>query len=73
VFFEPGNPSALANAILEADATPELLNGVDWHLAQHYARCIAGKHLKILEETIAEQRGSRIPKGASTARRVKRT
>jgi hypothetical protein len=59
VFFESGNPSALADAILAADAAPELLDGVAHHLAQHYAGYIAGKYLKILESAIADHRNSR--------------
>jgi glycogen(starch) synthase len=54
VLFESGNPSALADAILEADAKPELLDGVAQHLAQHYAGYIASKYLKVLETTTAD-------------------
>jgi glycogen(starch) synthase len=59
VFFEPGNPVALADAILSADATPESLDGVAQHLAQHYASYIAAKYLRILESTVADWRYGR--------------
>jgi glycogen synthase len=53
IFFEPGNPIALADAILAADAQPGRPDGVAQHLAQHYSEHIAGKYLEILESTIA--------------------
>jgi glycogen synthase len=56
VFFEPGNPISLADAILTADASPELMDGVDQHLALHHADRIAGKYLEILQSTIATRR-----------------
>jgi glycosyltransferase involved in cell wall biosynthesis len=56
VFFEPGKPHSLADAILAAEATPELLNGVTQHLAQHCAGYIADKYLKILKSTVADYR-----------------
>jgi glycogen synthase len=56
VLFEPGNPMALADAILTADATPELLNGVAQHLARHEAGYVTGKYLKVLESAIADHR-----------------
>jgi glycogen(starch) synthase len=59
VFFEPGNSTSLADAILEADTTPDLLEGVDQHLAQHYASYIATKYLNILESTVADWRHGR--------------
>jgi hypothetical protein len=49
VFFEPGSPISLADAILTADTAPELLDGVDQHFALYYAERIAGKCLEILE------------------------
>jgi glycogen(starch) synthase len=69
VLFEAGNPSSLASAILEAEARPELMNGADRHLAQHYAGYIAAKYLKILESTIAAQRDYRRI-GVSAYRRI---
>jgi glycogen synthase len=56
VFFESGNPSALADAILAADAMPKLLDGVAQHLARHHAKFIATRYLKFLESTIAYHR-----------------
>jgi len=56
VLFEPGNSIALADAILAADAAPELLEGVAEHLAQHEAGYVAGKYLKVLESAIADYR-----------------
>jgi glycosyltransferase involved in cell wall biosynthesis len=58
VFFEPGNPIALADAIVAADSAPELLEGVPQHLAQHEASYVAAKYLKVLESAIAEARKS---------------
>jgi glycogen(starch) synthase len=49
VLFEPGNPTALAEAILAADSQTGSPDGVARHLAEHYAEHIAGKYLEILE------------------------
>jgi glycogen(starch) synthase len=54
VLFEPGNPTALAEAILAADAAPELLDGVVQYLAQHEAGYVANKYLQVMEAAIAE-------------------
>jgi glycogen(starch) synthase len=54
--FEPGNPIALADAILAAERAPDLLVGVADHLAQHQASYVASKYLKVLESAIAEHR-----------------
>jgi glycogen synthase len=56
VFFEPGNPTALADAILAADSQTGSPDGVAQHLAKHHAERIAGKYLEILESTIAVRR-----------------
>jgi glycogen synthase len=56
VLFEPGNPTALADAIVVADAAPELLKGVAEHLARHEADYVAGKYLKLLGSAIADHR-----------------
>ena len=56
VLFEPGNPTALAEAILAADAAPELLDGVTQYLMQHEAGYVAGKYLQVVETAIAESR-----------------
>ena len=56
VLFEPGNSDCLAEAILAAEATPELLDGVAQHLAQQEAAYVAAKYLKVLESSIAESR-----------------
>jgi len=56
VLFEPGNPTALAEAILAADAAPELLDGVLQSLKQHQAAYVAKKYLQIMETAIAEFR-----------------
>lgn len=57
VLFEPNNPIALADAILLADASPELLDGVAVHLRQHRAGYVAGKYLKVMEAAIADRGG----------------
>ena len=63
VLFEPGNPTALAEAILAADSQIGSPDGVAQHLAEHYAEHIAGKYIEILESAIAvrsrRKRGSR--------------
>ena len=64
VLFEPGNSIALADAILAADAAPELLNGMDQYLKQHEAGYVARKYLQVLETAIAES-GSIVRKGAA--------
>jgi glycogen(starch) synthase len=66
VLFEPGNSIALADAILAADAAPELLKGVDQYLKQHEAGYVARKYLQVLETAIAES-DSIARKGAAAA------
>jgi glycogen synthase len=57
VLFEPGNPRALAEAILAAEAAPELLlEGVDQYLSKHQAGYVAREYLQVMERTIAESR-----------------
>lgn len=58
VLFEPGNPTALAEAILAAEATPELLDGVCQYLKQHEAGYVANKYLQVMEQAIAESRAA---------------
>jgi glycogen(starch) synthase len=57
VLFESGNHKALADAILMADAAPELLKGVAQHLSQHHAEFIAAKYLQFLESAVAGKVG----------------
>jgi glycogen synthase len=54
VLFEPGNPMALAEAILASEAAPELLDGVGQYLGQHQAGYVASKYLQVMETAIAE-------------------
>jgi glycogen synthase len=54
VSFEPGNPLALAEAILTADRSPGLLDGVTQHLRRHQADYVASKYLAVMEAAIAE-------------------
>jgi glycogen synthase len=61
VLFEPGSPIALADAILAAEAAPELLDGVEQYLAQHEAGYVASRYLQIMETAIAEVGSSGFP------------
>jgi glycogen synthase len=54
VLFEPGNPTALADAILAAEAAPELLDGVAGYLKQHEAGFVASKYLRVMETAITQ-------------------
>jgi glycogen(starch) synthase len=56
VLFEPGNPIALAEAILAADAAPELLDGAIQYLKQHEAGYVANQYVQVMEQAIAEFR-----------------
>jgi len=50
VLCEPGDPTSLANAILEADAASGRMDGVAEHLARHDPQNVAREYLKVLEE-----------------------
>jgi glycogen(starch) synthase len=52
VLFETGNPLALAEAILQADATPELMRGVSQHLSRHNPKGVAHQYLKLLKTAL---------------------
>jgi glycogen synthase len=54
VLFEPGNPIALADAILAADRAPWLLNGVAQYLSKHQSAYVASRYLEVMEAAIAE-------------------
>jgi hypothetical protein len=54
VLFEPGNPVALADAILAADRAPWLLNGVAQYLSKHHADYVANRYLEVMGAAIAE-------------------
>jgi glycogen(starch) synthase len=66
VLFEPGDPSALADAILAAEAAPGLSDGVAQYLKQHEAGYVARKYLQVMETAIAES-GLSAQKGAVVA------
>lgn len=56
VLFEPGNPVALADAILAAELrAPELLAGLAQYLKNHQAAYVAGKYLEVMEVAISRQ------------------
>jgi glycogen synthase len=50
VLFEPGNPKALADAILRAERTPDLMDGVAQYLLKHEAGYVAGRYLHVMEK-----------------------
>jgi glycogen synthase len=50
VLCEPGDPTSLANSILEADAASRRMDGVAKHLARHDPESVAREYLKVLEE-----------------------
>jgi glycogen synthase len=55
VLFEPGNPVALADAILAAEARgPELMNGLADYLKSHQADYVAAKYLEVMKAAIAK-------------------
>jgi glycogen(starch) synthase len=54
LLFEPGNSTALADAILAADAAPELLDGVGEYLKKHQAGYVANRYLQFMEQAVAE-------------------
>ena len=56
VLFEPGNAIALADAILVADRSPWLLNGVALFLSEHHADRVASRYLEVMEAAIAQVR-----------------
>jgi glycogen(starch) synthase len=50
VFCEPGDPKALADAILQADVASRVMNGVAQHLSRHNPQSVASQYLKVLSE-----------------------
>lgn len=57
VLFEPGNPIALADAILSAEAkTPELGCGLGDYLKNHQADYVADRYLEVMKAAIAKKR-----------------
>ena len=57
MLFEPGRPTALAEAILTAEAeAPELSRGLDDYLKNHQADYVAAKYLEVMKAAIAKKR-----------------
>jgi glycogen(starch) synthase len=52
---EPGDPTSLANSILEADAATGRMDGVAEHLARHDPESVANEYLKVLEAAIEDK------------------
>jgi len=55
VLCQPGDPTSLANSILEADTASGRMDGVAEHLARHDPESVANEYLKVLAAAIEDK------------------